>query len=224
MATKNAISNKTGSLTVDPGASGDSFLQFDINTTGEFRIGVDDTDSDAFVISQGSALGTTNTFRMSAAGERTMPLQPVFSAYTSTLLNVTGDGTVYTILWSNEIFDIGSDYNTGTGTFTASTSGRYRFILNVWISDCDNAAFTSIYTQIVTSNRTYTGCKEDPYIRCTQYGSYGQASFVLSALVDMDAADTCSSKVMVSGHTKTIHVSSVSSAALRGYFMGALIL
>ena len=47
MATKNSLNNKSQELTIDPGASGDSFLQFNINTTGEFRIGVDDTDEKA---------------------------------------------------------------------------------------------------------------------------------------------------------------------------------
>ena len=42
MAKINAINNQSAELTIDPGASGDSFIQFDINTTGEFRVGVDD--------------------------------------------------------------------------------------------------------------------------------------------------------------------------------------
>ncbi|MDC7243658.1 MAG: hypothetical protein PQJ44_06955 [Sphaerochaetaceae bacterium] len=96
------------SATIDPGASGDSFVQFDINTTGEFRVGVDD-DGDAFKISQGSALGTNDTFIMSAAGERTMALQPAFLAYLGTTdSNVTGDATVFTLGSGNaltEVFD-----------------------------------------------------------------------------------------------------------------------
>ncbi len=40
MAQNNALNKKSQELTVDPGASGDSFVQFDINATGEFRIGV----------------------------------------------------------------------------------------------------------------------------------------------------------------------------------------
>ena len=80
MATKNSIDNAVQDLTIDPGATGDSFIQFDINATGEFRIGVDDASGDAFVIAQGSALGTNDTFVMTAAGERTMPLQSAFLA------------------------------------------------------------------------------------------------------------------------------------------------
>ena len=105
MAKINAINNKSGELTIDPGASGDSFVQFDINGTSEFRIGVDDTD-DSFRISQGSALGTNDTFVMTAAGEITMPLQSAFSAYNSSDdLNATGDGTSFTCEFDTEIFD-----------------------------------------------------------------------------------------------------------------------
>lgn len=41
-------------------ASGDPYLQFDINGTDKFRVGVDDTDSDKFKVSAGSALGTND--------------------------------------------------------------------------------------------------------------------------------------------------------------------
>jgi len=85
MAKVNSIDNQSESLTIDPGASGDSFVQFDINATGEFRIGVDDTD-DSFRVSQGSALGTNDTFIMTDAGEKTTPLQPAFLAYVGSTL------------------------------------------------------------------------------------------------------------------------------------------
>ena len=127
MAKQNSINNTSQDLTIDPGASGDSYIQFDINTTGEFRIGVDDTDSDKFKISQGSALGATDTFVMTAAGENTMPLQPAFLAHPSGILNnVTGDGTTYTVVFATEDFDQGGDFD-GTSTFTAPITGKYKF-------------------------------------------------------------------------------------------------
>ena len=80
-----------GAVIVDPGASGDSFIQFNINTTAEFRIGVDDDDGDSFKISQGSALGTNDTFVVTSSGEITIPLQPSFQAYLGT--NTGGAGS-----------------------------------------------------------------------------------------------------------------------------------
>lgn len=137
MATQNNINNtvnpfSTTDVTIDPGASGDSYVQFDINTTGKFRMGVDDTDSDAFVISSGSALGTNNAFRMSANGEMNMGLQPLFLAKpSSTLTNVTGAGVVYTVVFGTETKDQGSDYNNSTGIFTAPVTGKYKFVVGL---------------------------------------------------------------------------------------------
>lgn len=222
MAVQNTISRASGNFTIDPGASGDSYIQFNIATGNEFRIGVDDTDNDSFVVSQGNALGTTNTLRISAAGEINKPLQPAFLIRTTVLTNVTGDGTVYTILWNSTIYDITSDYSSATGAFTASIDGKYRFNLSVWINLCNNVAYTSSYTEIVTSNRTYRTCIYNPFLACTQDTSSGQGSNSSSVLADMDAADTCTTRIMVSNFNKTVGVNSVSATALRGYFAGAL--
>jgi len=152
MATQNSIYKKTQDLTVDPGASGDSFVQFDINGTGEFRVGVDDTD-DSFRISQGSALGTNDTFIMTAAGERTMPLQPAFLAVLSTTQNnVTGNNTKYSYVCDTEVFDQNSDYNNTTGIFTAPVTGRYVISARIYLSDCTTVENVTIW--IVASNRS----------------------------------------------------------------------
>ena len=217
MATNNALNNKSQELTIDPGASGDSFVQFGINTTGEFRIGVDDTD-DSFRISQGSALGTSDTFVMTDAGERTMPLQPALLTYIpSSILNVTGDSTKYTIIWSTEIFDQNSDFNTGTGTFTSSVTGRFRIELGTWFQGI-LSSHTSSSIEIVTSNRTYYGGTINVGIASTG-GAY---QLVQSVLADMDAADTFTTTITVSNGTKVIDVWSV-GASPRGYLNVSLI-
>ena len=195
----NAINNKSGSLTIDPGASGDSFVQFDINTTGEFRIGVDDDAGDSFKISQGSALGSNDTFIMTAAGERTMPLQSAFLAYANAnLTNVTGDGTNYTVVFNTEVFDQNSDFD-GTSTFTAPVTGRYHFIYNGEWDDIA-AAHTNSYTQIVTSNRTYQANNFDP----GNFASGGNLGYHQEVLADMDASDTAVFKTAVVGSTKVV--------------------
>jgi len=203
MAKINAINNKSGSLTIDPGASGDSYVQFDINTTGEFRIGVDDDATDAFKISQGSALGTNDTFVMSAAGERTMPLQPSFCAYaSSTQSDVTGNNTSYTTTFDTEVWDQTSDYDTGTGIFTAPCDGKYLFTCTMLIQDL-NVNHTSRYLRIDTSNRRsvmngggYSG-------GTIKVGSVYRS---VTAEIDMDSGDTAYSYLRVSGSTKTVDV------------------
>jgi len=204
MAKVNAINNKGGSLTIDPGASGDSFVQFDINATGEFRIGVDDDASDTFKISQGSALGANDTFIMTAAGERTMPLQPAFLArLSSDASNATGDGTVYTLVSDTEVFDQNGDYNNGTGTFTASVTGRYNFFTGANIATPSGGG-DEVELKLVTSNRTYTGVALPTRNRAASfYGPFGWLSHEYAVLADMDAADTAYVTITSTGGAKT---------------------
>ena len=202
MAKINAINNQSESLTIDPGASGDSFVQFDINGTGEFRIGVDDDASDAFKISQGSALGTNDTFTITEDGERNMALTPCYSGELSAAaFNVTGDGTVCTVSTNTETFDQSGD-RTST-TFTAPVTGRYYLHWAVASRNAQSSNNLSI-VNIVTSNRTYQCGKLNQYPLLA--GTEGDYSFMVSVLADMDAADTATCTLTVSGGGKVIDI------------------
>lgn len=195
MAKNNVINNATPSLTIDPGSAGDSFVQFNINATGEFRIGVDDTD-DSFRIAQGSALGTNDTMIIAATGEITKPLQPAFSAYlASSDLNQTGNGAAYvlgTVTALTEIFDQGGDLG-ATGVFTAPVTGRYHLIFGVLIQEASTGTNTD--PRIDTSNRTYRLITFSPS-KVDVSGAFGVRGNVLA---DMDAADTAIVVAQVSG-------------------------
>ncbi len=217
MATTNALNKESQELTIDPGASGDSFVQLDINTTSEFRVGVDDTD-DSFRISQGSALGTNDTFIMTAAGERTMPLHPAFSANNEVSdVDVTGDGTVYTVIFNQELFDQGSDYDTTTGIFTAPITGRYHFSCSVRTKDFDGT-FTDGNIRIATSNNVFFGAQESDSLRISN--SYFSQRF--DVIADMDASDTVEIQIQWSGGTKTLDVFGLGSLSIT-WFTGFLI-
>lgn len=223
MATNNALNNASHHLKIDPGASGDSFVQFDINTTGEFRIGVDDDAADAFKISQGSALGTSDTFIITAAGEITKPLQPSFlTTITATIPNVTGDGTVYTSVWGTEIFDQANNFD-ATSTFTAPITGRYRFNSGQLLGEVATG-HTSGYFNLVTSNRSYKTLVCD-YGNVFTGGSLGQVCIgQVAVLADMDAADTTQLLVMLSGSGKTVDfLRSATATNPRGCFCGTLV-
>jgi len=203
MAKINAISNKPAELTIDPGASGDSFVQFDIAGTGEFRIGVDDDDSDKFKISAGSALGTTDVFTMTASGECNLPLQPAFSAYLSADDdNATGDATqVSPVICNTEIFDQSSDYNNATGYFTAPVTGRYLFIGSVQCHDLASA-HDARWEYIVTSNRSYHLQYDNPY----SYSSSGILANGGYVIADMDASDSANLLFVVFNGTKVVDI------------------
>jgi len=219
MSKINSINNKSGELTIDPGASGDSFLQLDINTTGKFRLGVDDTDSDSFKISSGSALGTTDCFIMTSAGERTLPIQPAFSANNySPLFNVTGDGTNVTLSLDTELFDQASNFS--TTTFTAPVTGRY--LLTAMFKPTElTSSHTSGYCYIATSNRSYLG--DNFNVAAIRYTLLDTMMLACNALADMDASDTATAHVVISNGTKVVDLDGGWGVAITNSLNGYLV-
>lgn len=225
MAQNNAINKKNSQLTIDPGASGDSFVQYNINATGEFRIGVDDSDTDAFVISQGSALGTNNFVRISDVGEITMPSNPAFLGYQQNAdLNITGDGTSAVLgagVALTEVYDQGSDFVT-SGTFTAPVTGRYLLIFIANLKTTVTTGGTTCSMKIVTSNRTYQA-NFYPTLNLvgSLYGTNVANGWTMSVLADMDAADTATAQILSSGGSKVDEL--INSTAVFSCFNGALV-
>lgn len=201
MAKINKINNAAASLTLDPGASGDSVIQFDINTTGEFRVGVDDTAADAFKLSQGSVLGSNDTLSISADGEVLLPLQPAcLLSQTNSQLNVTGDGTVYTIQMSTEVFDQGNNF--ASNTFTAPVTGYYMVGANRIFLSLGATGGTAVAINYVTSNRTYYASATPGRARLALLGGNNWSHYPTAALCDMDAGDTLTMTMVSTGGSK----------------------
>jgi hypothetical protein len=120
-------------------------------------------------------------------------LQPAFLTYlASNDLNVTGTGTVYTLGTNTaltEVFDQNSNATTA-GVFTAPLTGRYQFFDSFFVIGTTIA--TTFTAGIVTSNRSYQ------YI-FTRAASGGNVSPSLSIFADMDAGDTATATIAISG-------------------------
>lgn len=170
-----------------------------------------------------SATGTV----MSAldTGEITYPLQPAFLAIVSTTIdNVTGDGTTYTVVFNSEIYDKNSDYNNTTGVFTAPVTGTYLFCTFVGFGDIGASHTASSNNLINTSNRDIRFAMVNP--AATRIASGGSANNYIiggSSFVDMDASDTAQIDVTVSGSTLTIDILGTASGDIRASFSGCLI-
>ena len=127
----------------------------------------------------------------------TKPLQPAFIANATTTANATGDATAATIIWGTEVYDQNADF--ASNTFTAPVAGRYHFSVNMNVTGM-GAGHTSLLVQLVTSNRTIT------------FNAFNPAPILLAGVwtgggstdVDMDATDTATIKLIVSGSTKTV--------------------
>jgi hypothetical protein len=126
-------------------------------------------------------------------GEITYPLQSAFSAYlNATALNKTGNGGGYKLGDDalTEIFDQNSDFNVN-GTFTAPITGRYRISGLAVGTGCTIA--TKIVGALTTSNRFY---QTEGNLRPASNNDIG---INFSFLVDMDAADTATYAIVITG-------------------------
>ena len=218
MAKVNAIGNATGSLTIDPGTSGDSSLLFQIGGVTKFQVRVED-DDDSFRISD----GTTDYFTVTDAGERTMPLQPAFlGVMASNEDNVTGAGTLHTVGTTTaftQIFDQNGDFNTN-GTFTAPVAGRYCLIWGLTMEDI-TAAMTAHKVNIRTSNRLYYPFDADGGNVMDANNRVGASGAIFA---DMDAADTAKLEITISngaGDTADVYGTATGTSNVT-YFSGYL--
>lgn len=173
--------------TVQSGSAGDPYIRFNIEAVQQWCLGIDNSDSDAFVVSAATNPGTSNVMRSSASGQITYPSQPTFLAAKSAQTNnVTGNGTVYSFVSDTEIFDVGSNYNNSTGIFTAPVTAKYVLTCNTTLVGCTIASNLGNY--LTTSNRTYRANN----IRAASSNTFPLA---FTQVCDMDAADTCTFQV-----------------------------
>ena len=71
----------------------------------------------------GTSANPTLSFPSPATFTATQPM--VLANLSATTGAVTGDATVYTVIFDNEITDAGTNYNNSTGVFTAPVAGNY---------------------------------------------------------------------------------------------------
>lgn len=152
-------------------------------------------------IAQGGTVTFANYFQVNADGAVIMPLQPCFQARPNGDKNdVTGDATNYTIVWDLEIFDQGGDFD-GTSTFTAPVVAKYELETSVLMHDLTSSHTTSL-GQIITSNRSQN-YRWNP---ANSRGSDTFAGIQYGFITDMDAADTATVTMRVTGGTKVVDI------------------
>lgn len=185
-------------------AAGDPYVLWDITGGTAYEMGVDNSASDVLQIYASASnaaanLNGTLAWQMTAAGEVTMPAQPAFQAYNnSTQSNVTGDATLYSILFNTEIFDQGGDF--ASSTFTAPVTGKYSFSYGYQLDQMTSGTVYQGY--IATSNTTFNTY----YYQCGAGVTAGIESS--SLFCEMDAGDTCVIQVRASNITKVVDIPS----------------
>nr|BAR18315.1 hypothetical protein [uncultured Mediterranean phage uvMED] len=197
--TSSSVSTNADELVVEGTRSGMTFLAANNNYSyinfgdsgasdiGSIRYGHPNNDLKLYTSS-------TEAMSIDSAGHVTKPLQSAVHAYLSTTQSNISTGFT-TVNLDAEIFDVNSDFNTSTYTFTAPVTGKYLVTMNLRLDDVDTA-FQWIYLVGESSNRNYYLNVIDPRMLAQD----GNWSWVGSSLVDMDANDTFLMRTRSSAH------------------------
>jgi len=151
--------------------------------------------------------------------ERTMPLQPAFFAYNSTLrTNVTGDGTAYTLIFNTVVLDQNSDYNNTTGVFTAPVTGYYKFFSSVSMDDVDSTEhdWGEYYFDHNAGTASFAAIYEGPSSIDDPAHDY---DVNIASGAYLTAADTVSVVLKVTGGAKSIDVNTTWVTSFSGALM-----
>lgn len=154
--------------------------------------------------SSGGTLTITNgagTINLENSGTSTT--QPGGSWTVGTpMTNATGDGTSVDVIFDSQAWQQGSNYNTGTGKYTAPTAGIYIVSGLVTFNNL-SALFTQGELKLLSSTGTYTRILFNPgLIR----DSGNNCAIVFSGVNHYDAGETIYVNVSISGGTKTVGI------------------
>lgn len=160
---------------------------------------------------------TTNT--IVPASVRTSSMQPSFFAYPNAdITNATGDGTLYTIIYNAELYDVGSNFNTTTGTFTAPFLGKYQFNVVTALSNIPALAVNTQHSLVSSAGNIYR-FNSDVYTA----GTFSAKFLTGSVIISMSAGESVTVTTLVGTTTKTATVAGLSGSTYRSFFSGFLV-
>lgn len=170
----------------------------------------------------GTRLVTSSTALIDSSNRMTNSSQPCFIAsQLADQTNVTGDGTAYTVTFTNEILDQGNNFN-GTSTFTAPVTGTYFFSTTLLLGGLLLANDLGFIEIVVagTSAATYR-LSEGNFFAGSTVGTY---SLTGSTLVRMTSGDTATVVITIFDGLKVVDIFGETNAGVRSpLFSGYLV-
>lgn len=195
------------------------------NATKTYTFGATPVDSNEIkmVLSPSSSFNTGNIMEMRSSGEVNFPLQPSFSAFlSSTLSDFCGKTEDYfTITFNAEVWDIGNNFSTSTGVFTAPVDGIYSGNVTVLFNGTAAAGCGAGYVFIKAGSESLISMGGDYFEDNADVND--KRGFSGSFSAQMDAADEAYVKVMITGGSgDTVDVVG-DATKLYTYFNGKLV-
>ena len=146
---------------------------------------------------------------------------PSFFAYrSSSVANVTGDGTPYVVLFNSVAYDTTSSYNTVTGLYTAPVTGNYFLMASIAFQGIINTITIANLYFSTSAPSTYTVISNDPFAAAPA----GALTFSGSSIVSLTATQTVSVTFQCSNGTKVIDVNGSPSPNFSTFFAGYLLI
>lgn len=199
-------------ITVGGASAGDPISQWDISGVTTWSMGIDNSDSDNLKMNPSGSLGASDTWVMTTAGERTMPLQPAFAAVLKTAVsNVTGDNSTYYLGDTDlgaaltALFDQNSDFTTGASGgayFTAPIDGTYIVGAAVYATGVTSAMGNLTFAIITTSGgeATIQGHAANMRTSSNDFQCCG------SQILQMDMGDVFRASARLNGGSKVVDI------------------
>jgi hypothetical protein len=217
----NSSSGSVIAIRTHGSTGGNPELTFDVfgRAGANFSMGILNDTSGVFKLVHGTGdLTASGIMQADEVGNVTFSLTSTTLYYKSSAsANVTGDGTVYTLVCDTMIYDARANYNSSTGVWTAGVTGKYTFNCLIELTNI-GASHTALDVILTTTNRTYYLDVSNPFNM--QNGGALVRSY--SAVCDMNAGDTATLTLFVAGGAKTVGVYGAAAPDSRTYFSGTL--
>ena len=207
-----SVADQGGITIVSPTTSG-TYLMFADGTSGNerFRGYIEYSHTNDYLA---FASAGSERMRIDSTGAITKPNQPAFSTTMSAYLNPIPTSGSTTLGFDTEKFDVGSNFNTSTKTFTSPVTGKYILTVSTRVNAVDTAASYYILN-IVTSNGTYRTIIDPNFS-----GDLSYITLTATVVADMDLNDTAYTEILQNGGTAQ---SNVDAGTDYTYFTGYLL-
>lgn len=213
------INSGTGALSVSSDASATTVNLATGAAAKTVTLGSTNSTSSTAIKSGSGNVAINSGFTVDSSGRNYNTVQPAFTAYlSSSVANVTGDGTTYKVIFGSTFKNQGSYYNTGTGEFVAPITGVYQFNCSVSATSLD-AAHTNGSMIFVADSINYYVAINNPYAM----SSGGVLAFNGAVSVPMTAGSSCYINFQVSNGTKVVDLYGVASPNAFTLFTGYLV-